>query len=65
MSLCSSNCMVFAAFLIVHTLCNQLLLEPSVNPLILCKYVTDILKMCKKKFYDEKIIFDTFAAFLT
>ena len=34
--------------------------------LILCRYVTDILKMCMKMFDDaEKIIFDKFAAFLT
>ena len=30
MPLCNSNCMVFAKFLIVPTLCNQLLLAPSV-----------------------------------
>ena len=58
MPLCNSNCMVFAIFLIVHTLCKQLLLEPSVYLLILWRYVTDILKMCMKKFNDEKIIFD-------
>ena len=31
--------------------------------LIVCRYVTDILKMCMKKFNDEKINFDKFAAF--
>ena len=26
--------------------------------LILCRYVTDLLKMCIKKFIDEKMIFE-------
>ena len=29
----------------------------------LCRYVTDILKMCMKKFNEEKILFDKFTAF--
>ena len=33
--------------------------------LILCRYVTVILKMCMKKFNEEKLIFDKFTAFLT
>ena len=55
MSLCNSNCMVFAIFLIVHTLCNQLFLEPSVysfNSLQEC--YRDILKMCMKKINDKR-----------
>ena len=57
MPLCSSNCMVFATFLIV----NQLFLEPSVYPF-------NTLQVCDRHMedvHDEKIIFDTFAAFLT
>ena len=32
---------------------------------MLCRYVTDILKMCMKNFNAEKIIFDKFTVFLT
>ena len=46
MPLCNSSCMVFAMFLIVHTLCNQHLLEPSVysfNTLQVCyRYIEDV-----------------------
>ena len=31
----------------------------------LCRYVTDILKMCMKKFDAEKIFLDKLAGFLT
>ena len=31
----------------------------------LCKYVTDIMKMCMKKFDAEKIFFDKLTGFLT
>ena len=30
-----------------------------------CRYVTDILKMCMKKFSAEKIFFDKLIVFLT
>ena len=33
--------------------------------LTLCKYVTDILKMCMKKIDAEKIFFDKLIGFLT
>ena len=32
---------------------------------ILCRYATDILKMCMKMFDAEKIIFDKFSTFFT
>ena len=32
---------------------------------MLCRYVTDILKMCMKKFGTEKIFFDKTVFFLT
>ena len=32
---------------------------------MLCRYVTDILKMCMKKFDAEKIFFDKVTVFLT
>ena len=32
---------------------------------MLCRYVTDILKMCMKKFGAEKVFFDNFTVFLT
>ena len=32
---------------------------------MLCRYVTDILKMCMKKFGAEKIFFDKLTVFLT
>ena len=32
---------------------------------ILCRYVTDILKLCIKKFDAEKIFFDKLTGFLT
>ena len=32
---------------------------------MLCRYVTDILKMCMKKFSAEKIFFDKFKLFST
>ena len=31
--------------------------------LILCRYVPDILKICMKKYYAEKMNFDKFTAF--
>ena len=31
----------------------------------LCRYVTDILKMCMKKFDVEKVFFDKLTGFLT
>ena len=40
-----------------------LTLADAIYPLILCRYVIDILKMCIKKFNAEKIIFDKFAVF--
>ena len=49
----------------MHSLCNQLLLEPSVYHFNTLQVFTDILKMCMKKFHDEKIFFDIFTAFLT
>ena len=52
MPLCNSNCMVFAIFLIVHTLCNHSSKSLQCILLILCMNVTDILKMCMKKFND-------------
>ena len=30
---------------------------------VLCRHVTDILKMCMKNYNDEKIFFDKFTAF--
>ena len=32
---------------------------------VLCRYVTDIMKMCIKKFNAEKIFFDKLTGFLT
>ena len=32
---------------------------------MLCRYVTDILKMCMKKFDAEKMFFDKLTVFLT
>ena len=33
--------------------------------LTLCRYVTEILKMCMKKFDAEKLVFDKLTGFLT
>ena len=76
MPLCSSNSKcsstntrldstVFAMWLTCIQLCYQLLLQPSVcpfNTLQVC-YNTVILKMCMKKFNDDKLIFDKFDSF--
>ena len=32
---------------------------------MLCRYATDILKMCMKKFSAEKLFFDKLTVFLT
>ena len=40
-------------------------LRAFTGSLTLCIYVTDILKMCMKKFDTEKIFFDQFIEFLT
>ena len=58
MPLCDSNCMVFAIFLIVHTLCNFTPPRASVyiETLQECYTVTGRhIKICMKKFNDEKI----------
>ena len=58
MPLCNSYNKMFVLWLIVHTLWNQLLLELSLDLFNTCRYVTDILKMCIKKFDAEKVFFD-------
>ena len=48
----------------IHTSCSQLLLVFSLDHSTLCRYITDILKMCMKKFDAEKIFFDKLTGFL-
>ena len=45
---CNFNCMVFVIFLIVHTLCNQPLLDPSV-------YSFQILQECYRHIEDVHV----------
>ena len=52
----------------MHTLCNQLLLELSLdlfNTLHICYTLTHILQMFIKKLDVEKVFFDKLTGFLT
>ena len=59
-------CLGFYAYAIMgHTRADQLLLQLSMEQLILCLYNVNILNICMKEFGSEKIIFDKMTAVRT